>query len=204
MIITGPQGSGNHLFAKIFSMHPRVQGWNMQREEWRGHHEEPFNQYWQDPVSLRDFDWQHDYYVTSISCPYYKDRRPQIPRYLDFITEAQRHATVVVAILGRDRNILACQQQRVRGNVTYSQALVKFAELHRLCDDVHFVSHELFYLYGGAYLRQLSKQLGFPVAHNHLTLLDDFLCEDANAKYINAAGKGRFDDQARQASLLDS
>ena len=29
LIITGPQGSGNHLYSKIFAMHPLVNGWKM-------------------------------------------------------------------------------------------------------------------------------------------------------------------------------
>ena len=27
LIVTGPQGSGNHLFSRIFSMHECVGGW---------------------------------------------------------------------------------------------------------------------------------------------------------------------------------
>ena len=27
LIVTGPQGSGNHLFAKLFNLHPEVYGW---------------------------------------------------------------------------------------------------------------------------------------------------------------------------------
>ena len=42
LIVTGPQGSGNHLFAKIFNMHPSVKGWQMMWQEWQGHHLEPF------------------------------------------------------------------------------------------------------------------------------------------------------------------
>ena len=81
LIITGPQGSGNHLFAKIFGLHPAVQGWRMMRQEWQGHHEEPFSQYWQDPTKLKDFKLsEHPNYVTSISCPYFKDKQPQIPK----------------------------------------------------------------------------------------------------------------------------
>ena len=75
LIITGPQGSGNHLFAKIFSMHPSVEGWPMLRDEWQGHHEEPFADYWQEPKTLKDKVWERQYYVTSISCPYILDKK---------------------------------------------------------------------------------------------------------------------------------
>ena len=56
LIITGPQGSGNHLWSKMFSMHPNVVGWPMFRKEWQGHHKEPFNEYWQQPEKLQEFD----------------------------------------------------------------------------------------------------------------------------------------------------
>lgn len=204
LIITGPQGSGNHLFAKIFGMHPRVEGWRMMRDEWQGHHQEPFNQYWQDPNTLKDFKWREDYYVTSVSCPYYRDKKPHIPKYKEFITEAKKHVDVLVAVIGRDRNILERQQRRVRGQKTYDQALAQFSQLHTLCDTVYYISHELFYLYGSDYLMQLGKHMGFPVAHNHRSLLDDYLKEDANAKYINEIDKGGFDEQAKKASLIDS
>ena len=42
LIVTGPQGSGNHLFAKLFNLHPDVYGLNMTRY-WQGHDTEPFN-----------------------------------------------------------------------------------------------------------------------------------------------------------------
>ncbi len=38
LVVTGPQGSGNHLLAKIFNLHPKVNGWNMRWQEWQGHH----------------------------------------------------------------------------------------------------------------------------------------------------------------------
>ena len=203
LIITGPQGSGNHLFAKIFSMHPDVQGWSMAPNEWQGHHEEPFNQYWQDPVSLKDFVWQKDYYVTSISCPYYKDRRPQVPKYQEFITEAKKHADLVIAIIGRDRNILHNQELRVRGQRTYDQALEQFSKLYAMCEDIHFISYELFYLYGSHYVTHLGKRLGFPLI-NKGSMLDDYLRVDANAKYITQVQHGDFDEPAKKASLIDS
>ena len=49
LILTGPQGSGNHLFAKIFSSHESVRGWDMEHDEWEGHHVERFSLYWRHP-----------------------------------------------------------------------------------------------------------------------------------------------------------
>lgn len=34
LILTGPQGSGNHLMAKIFSTHPEVAGWTALSEKY--------------------------------------------------------------------------------------------------------------------------------------------------------------------------
>ena len=71
LIITGPQGSGNHLFSKIFALSEQVHGWSaLNQQYWIGHDQEPFARYWHDPVLLDQFNWSHDYYVTSVSCPY--------------------------------------------------------------------------------------------------------------------------------------
>ena len=44
LIITGPQGAGNHMWAKIFSLHPEVFGWNTLLDNyWESHRfSEPF------------------------------------------------------------------------------------------------------------------------------------------------------------------
>ena len=55
LIITGPQGSGNHLFSKLFNLHPDVYGWDMEKY-WVGHHTEPFSEYWTDPSKLKYFN----------------------------------------------------------------------------------------------------------------------------------------------------
>ena len=72
LILTGPQGAGNHLWSKIFSLHPEVYGWKTLLENyWEAHRfAEPFAQHWRDHSLLKSFDWsQSKYYFTSISCP---------------------------------------------------------------------------------------------------------------------------------------
>ena len=72
LILTGPQGAGNHLWSKIFSLHPEVYGWKTLLENyWEAHRfSEPFAQHWRDHTLLEVFDWtQSEYYFTSISCP---------------------------------------------------------------------------------------------------------------------------------------
>ena len=197
LIITGPQGSGNHLFAKIFGLHPAVQGWRMMRKEWQGHHEEPFNKYWEDPQTLENYvlDAEFENYVTSISCPYFKNKQPHVPKYKQFIKEAEKVFNVIVAVIGRDRTILEYQQKRVRNAHTTPQLIQLLDDL----PNVHYISHELLFLYKSKYLKALSKQLQFPIAYNHKTILDDYFANDSNKKYIQNIDKGAFDDEVSKA-----
>ena len=69
VILTGPQGSGNHLWSKILSLHEDVFGWKSLLDNyWEAHRiSEPFAEYWKNPDKLCDFDWsQSEYYFTSI------------------------------------------------------------------------------------------------------------------------------------------
>ena len=57
IILTGPQGSGNHLFSKVLALNPAVHGWqDLLDEYWIGHDQEPFAKYWADPKQLDKFD----------------------------------------------------------------------------------------------------------------------------------------------------
>ncbi len=197
LIVTGPQGSGNHLFAKLFSLHPAVEGWPMQQDEWQGHHEEPFAPAWENPKLLKDKPWNNDKaYMTSISCPYIKAKEPRIPKYKEFIVEANRHCEVKIAIIGRDRNILDTQQNRLRGGHTTPLAIEQFEQLKDLAP-IFYISQELFFLYGADYMQALGRQMDFPVLCPS-DVYKDYLQIDANKKYIKPA-KGRFDKQVKKA-----
>lgn len=190
LIITGPQGSGNHLFSKVFSKHPEVHGWNM-KSYWEGHHEEPFNEYWQNPKKLKNFDWnQSNYYFTSISSPYFKNKKPHYPLYEEFIAEASKYANIKIAIIGRDKNILKIQEERVRGKSTYESALESFKVLYT--KNPVFISQELYQLYGNAYLLSIAQQLEFPIAIQDIE-------EDANNKYIKNIDNFWLDDEVYKA-----
>ena len=53
LIVTGPQGSGNHLFARLLSAHPMVKGWDSLKDNyWVPSDEEPFARYWVYPDEL--------------------------------------------------------------------------------------------------------------------------------------------------------
>ena len=182
LIITGPQGSGNHLFSKLFNLHPDVYGWNME-EYWVGHHTEPFSEYWTAPYKLKYFNWkQSKYYITSISCPYFKYKKPQIPNYKKFIEEAKKYTNIKIAIIGRDETILSYQQIRVRKNHTTLIALEEFKYLQTL--DPYYLSFELLYLYKTSYLNKVSKDLQFPIKTNGKEY-KKIIQTNSNSKYIN-------------------
>ena len=197
LIVTGPQGPGNHLFAKLFSLHPAVEGWRMQINEWQGHHEEPFSPAWDKPQLLKDKPWkENSAYMTSISCPYIKGNQPQVPKYSEFISEAKKHCDVIIAIIGRDRNILEIQQKRLRGEHTTPQAMEQFQGLDKLAP-TYYISQELFFLYGSDYMMSLGRQMNFPVLCPS-ELYKDFMRQDSNMKYTKFA-EGKYDAEVKKA-----
>ena len=175
LVLTGPQGSGNHLFSKIFAQHPSVYGWRMQTY-WEGHHHEPFAKEWQMPSCLYEFEWQkHEYIFTSISCPYARNQEYHIPKYEEFLKISSYYADVKVAIIGRDKNILELQEKRVRQKITYDQFIEQLDILEKY--NPTYLSHELYNLYGNRYLQSISKLLDFPIAVQDPS-------QDANRKYV--------------------
>ena len=159
-------------------------------EYWEGHHTEPFSEYWHNPELLKDYEWKHDYYVTSISCPYYRDKKPHTPRYQEFLDAVPIKKEI--AIIGRDPTILHHQQVRVRGEDTLD------LESLDLLPNPHFISTELLFLYREKYMKYLSRLLDFPVTDN----TDDI--NDSNRKYISAVGMQWLDAKIKKASLEDS
>jgi len=185
LIITGPQGSGNHVFSKCLAVHEDVFGWkSLLNTYWEGHHHEPFADAWEDPELLHEFDWnQSDYFVTSVSTPYFKNKEATIPSFERFINVAKQYVDEVdVAIIGRDQNILEYQQQRVRKQHTTPLALDHFKWLFENQQCV-FLSQELLYLYKQNYLEQVSRDIDWPIAYWDPEI-DEILKADANKKYI--------------------
>ena len=185
LIFTGPQGSGNHMWSKIFALHPEVVGWSALLEKyWIPHDQEPFADCWRDPARLKDRDWsQSDYYVTSISCPYIDDTRWAVPDIVGFAAQAMGCGLKVqIAIIGRDRNILGFQEIRVRGRPTFETAVEEYKKLSTW--NPTYLSYELLHLYQGDYLRQISTLLGFPIAYND-PRLSEILQDDTNQKYTH-------------------
>ena len=165
-------------------MHEDVYGWkSLLNTYWEGHQHEPFAPAWNNPELLHRFDWtQNEYFVTSISCPYFRDQTPIIPQYEKFIKIAEEYVDVDVAIIGRDQTILQRQQERVHGVHTAQIALKHFDWLMENTQCT-FISQELLYLYKQKYLEQISRDLDWPVAYWDPEI-DEILKADANKKYI--------------------
>jgi hypothetical protein len=184
LIFTGPQGSGNHLWSKIFALHPEVAGWSALLDNyWIPHDQEPFAACWKNPALLKTRDWsQSNHYVTSISCPYIDDTRVAIPDIVSFTAQAMGCGlTVKLAIIGRDQTVLGFQETRVRGRSTFTIAQEHYKKLESW--NPIYLSYELLHLYQASYLKQVSKLLEFPIAYNDARL-QEILKDDANQKYI--------------------
>ena len=198
LIITGPQGSGNHLFSKCLAVHEDVYGWkSLLNTYWEGHHHEPFADAWEDPELLHEFNWsQSQYFVTSVSCPYFKNKQAVVPNYEKFIETAKQYVDQIdVAIIGRDQTILEYQQLRVRKEHTTEIALNSFKWLFKN-QQCSFLSQELLALYKVDYLKQVSKQLDWPIAYLNV---DEILTNDANKKYIKDVQEYWLDDEVHKA-----
>jgi len=187
------------LFSKILAQNADVWGWaDLLNEYWIGHDREPFSKYWENPDLLSGFDWtQSNIFVTSISCPYALNGEYVEPKYKEFIECAKKFAEVQIVIIGRDKNIIELQQQRVRGNITLHK-FKKYLDLLLEFNPI-FVSQENLYLYGKNYINWLEIQLGLNITQD-TNLLDQILSADANKKYIQPVEDHWLDTVTKKAS----
>jgi hypothetical protein len=198
IVLTGPQGSGNHLFGKIFSLHNDVHGWKdaLKPEGYFiPHYKEPFNYYWNniDKIDL-DIMGGKDYAVTSISVPYIENWLPKVPPVFEFIKKVEDIGIEVqLVVIGRDKNILTHQQTRLRGGPTWGNMTQL---IQHLKVPPFYISQELLYLYRRQYIKSLSHWLNFPMDWTD-SRVDEILKEDANSKYIHAADPWWLDDHLR-------
>ena len=187
LIITGPQGSGNHLFSRLLSLHPDVSGWEELKEKyWVPSDQEPFADYWVKPELLTlDKFYGYQYHLANVSCPFMYDGVRYIPKILEVAERARfLGIEVQIAIIVRDQNINAEQQRRVRGEVTTPIAQnYYYNTLLKSTFPVHFLDHEAFFLHKEHYLKWVSNILDFPVELN-TEKINLFIEKDANHKYI--------------------
>jgi hypothetical protein len=187
LIITGPQGSGNHVFSRLLSLHPEVSGWEeMLDNYWVPSDQEPFAEYWVDPLALTaDVFDDHRYHLANVSCPFFFDGERRIPKILEVAKRAAGFGvSVQIAIIVRDQNINQLQQLRVRKMHTTPLAQEYYYDVLLPSEfPVHFLDHEAFFLHKQHYLRWVSKILNFPIDTENPDILK-FIESDANHKYV--------------------
>ena len=189
LIVTGPQGSGNHLFARLFSAHPNVVGWESLHDNyWVPSDQEPFARYWVYPEELK-FP-EGDFFCANVSVPFFYDGIRQVPKIKEVAQKAMSLGVQpIIAVIVRDRNINELQQVRVGGECTMDIALEYYKDMA-----VHFIDHEAFFLYKEKYIEYLGRLLEFPVTKEGI---DNFISVDANHKYVFPCKKHWLDDVIR-------
>ena len=189
LIVTGPQGSGNHLFARLFSAHPNVVGWESLHDNyWVPSDQEPFARYWVYPEELMFPDG--DFFCANVSVPFFYDGVRQVPKIKEVAQKAMSLGVQpIIAVIVRDRNINELQQVRVGGECTIDTALEYYKDMA-----VHFIDHEAFFLYKEKYIEYLGRLLEFPVTKEGI---DNFISVDANHKYVFPCKKHWLDDVIR-------
>jgi hypothetical protein len=197
LIITGPQGSGNHFFSRVLSMHPEVSGWDeMLTQYWVPSDQEPFAEYWVDPDKLTaDVFADKDYHLANVSCPFFFDGVRHVPKIVEVAERARSFGVdVEIAIIVRDQNINRLQQERVRGMHTTPIAQEYYYNtLIPSGFPVHFLDHEAFFLHREHYMTWVGKITGFPIVDDPVKLMT-FVTEDANHKYVKYVDKHWLDE----------
>ena len=187
LIVTGPQGSGNHFFSRVLSMHPDVEGWSELLDNyWIPSDQEPFAEFWVDPDKLTPgFFKNSNYFLANVSCPFFFNGVRHVPKILEVARRAQLFGLEVqIAIIVRDQNINQVQQLRVRREHTTPIAQDYYYNVLLKSDfPVHFLDHEAFFLHREHYIHWVGQLLGFPVVTDPEQLMK-FVTEDANYKYI--------------------
>lgn len=206
LLLCGPQGSGNHLWSKIFALHPDVSGWddlldtsdpdNYLIPHWR----EPHINIWDNIEGItKEIMGNKDYLVISASVPYWNREKIGIPEIDKFVEHMEYLGIEVqVCVIGRDRNILAKQQTRLRGGPSYG-AMTQM--LYRMFTLPFYLSTENLYLYRQRYLKSLAKWLDFPIVLDD-PRIDEILKEDSNEKYIIDAENPFVDSIVRKVTWV--
>ncbi len=189
LVISGPQGTGNHVFSKVLSMHSNVHGWDqLLREYWINHDNAPFKDIWNTPENIDNYDWtEHENYVLSVSGPYVdKDamgvRQTKYPNYKEVLRRLNEKGNLQVGIIGRDQNITAQNQLRKRGVESLHNYLNKIEDIMEYRHT--FLSVELLYMFRHQYVKSLDSVLDIPVDYIN-ERLHYILNKDPNAKYVH-------------------
>ena len=187
LVITGPQGTGNHVFSKVLSMHKDVYGWDqLLREYWVNHDAAPFKDIWREPEKIDSYFWKEPNYVLSVSGPYVENidgvKHTVYPNYKEVLKRLSEKGNLMVGIIGRDQNITAQNQVRKRGVESYHNFLNKIDDLLEYKHT--FLSVELLYMFRHQYVKSLNSVLNIPVDYVN-EKLHYILNKDPNAKYVH-------------------
>jgi len=212
LIITGPQGSGNHLFSRILSTHKSVGGWKSLLEKyWVPSDEEPFAEYWVYPERLTEEHFEgYTYWLANVSCPFFYDGMRYVPKIKEVAERAASFGIdVKIAIIARDMNINRQQQLRVRKEYTTPIAQEYYYNtLLKTNFPIHFLSNEALFLHREHYLKYVQRTVDFPIDYNNPEIFK-FLDQDPNAKYVKHVDEYWLDQevwhgvQAKSARGLD-
>ena len=197
LILTGPQGSGNHMFSRVFSWHPDVQGWDaLKRNYWVPSDQEPFAEYWVYPERLTSEHFNgNQYFFANVSAPFFYDGVRQLPKIHEVAQRARDFGVeVVIGIVTRDKTINQQQQDRVGGEVTWAEAMYYYRQNLLPNFECHFISNETLFAWNYDYLLYLGRLLKFPV---DITRGMDMVDTNPNRKYIKVVDEHWLDDEIR-------
>lgn len=200
LLLTGPQGSGNHIFSRIFSRHPLVKGWDKILENyWVPTDEDFFAKYFIDPSQLtKDIFESSDYFVTDISCPFVYDGNVKIPKIQEFCEKVESFdIQIIICVIVRDEYINIEQQKRLRKGKTLDIAM---GEYDKLTYDINYLSLESLFLHKHKYLKWISKILDFPIDLENPHLFK-FLEKSPNEKYVKYVSEYWLDDVVKNGLI---
>jgi|LauGreDrversion4_2_1035121.scaffolds.fasta_scaffold07690_8 hypothetical protein len=207
IITVGPQGSGNHIFARILSMHPSVFGWkSLKNHYFLKHSFEPFAEYFIYPQLMTPdfFDKDYSLFVSNSSFPVGFQGVFHNPKILEFATRAKSFGIdVQIAVIIRDEDIVRTQQLRTRKKTTVDAAKQYINDVLIPSEfPVHFLSLETFFSLKQTYLKYISKILNFPIDYENPEILT-FIEESPNKKYITPIEKYWLDEWNHQGIALE-
>lgn len=184
LLLTGPQGSGNHIFSRIFSANKSVCGWDaILNKYWVPTDEDKFAKYFINPElftqQILDSFGNFEYYVTDISYPFVYNGVKHYPKINEFRSKLESLGIeVTTAVIVRDQHINALQQQRVRGEATLPYAM----EYYKGMKIDAFLDLEALFLHKENYVNWICKLLDFPIPDFEVAF--KFHNESPNAKYV--------------------
>ncbi len=189
LLITGPQGSGNHIWSKVLTT------W-ADGDKWVGHRDEPHSHLWSDVEQWYTHNFTEVNTVVSVSCPFAVDgitRYPDINRWREIMEK--RGIPHEVAVITRDKTINDYQNERVRPVNNYKNSV---EYLKNVIVDT-YLSTETLHIYKEYYLDSLNEQLKFDIEYD-IKKLYHILSQSFNEKYISRLEYSPLDKEVWEVS----